>query len=398
MKTKIIAILIMCGGFIFAKEETFVREYTYIASDYDSKVTSRANALDQCKQILLEEVSVFIMSEFEMEEWENQIGKHTESGMTVKETIQSVSAGITKTEILEETWNGKEYYLKATITIDKDDIRRKLDKILASREKTQELQKMREEHEKVIAELKRLREELTKVKDEKEALKLAKTYTRETEKLTAQEYFNRAYDAAENEDYEQAIADWTKAIEIDPNYTLTYYNRGIAKRRLGDISGAITDYNKVIEINPNDAGAYYNRGNAKYNFGDISGAIADYTKAIDINPNYVSAYYNRGIAKRRLGDISGAIADYNKVIEIDPNDVDAYYNRGIAKYDLGNYSGAIDDYTKVIEINPNYASAYFNRGVAKYLSSDEAGGCKDWHKAGELGHSNALVMIKKYCQ
>ena len=196
MKTKVIATIIFFAGFIFAREETFVREYTYFASEYDSKVTSRANALDQCKKLLLEEVSVFITSEFEIVEWEKQIGKNTIGDMSVKETIQSISAGITKDEIIDETWNGVEYYFIAKITIDKDDIHRKLDEILNSREKTQELQNLQKENEKVNAELKRLREELEKVKDEKTAIELAKTYTKETQKFTAEAYFSRAYDAA----------------------------------------------------------------------------------------------------------------------------------------------------------------------------------------------------------
>jgi tetratricopeptide (TPR) repeat protein len=62
-----------------------------------------------------------------------------------------------------------------------------------------------------------------------------------------------------------AIADYTKAIEINPNYASTYYNRGILKKDLKDYSGAIADYTKAIEINPNYAIAYYNRGNSKEN-------------------------------------------------------------------------------------------------------------------------------------
>ena len=61
-------------------------------------------------------------------------------------------------------------------------------------------------------------------------------------------------------DYNGAIADYTKAIELNPNYANAYYNRGISKHNLKDYNGAISDYNKAIEIDPNYANAYYNRG------------------------------------------------------------------------------------------------------------------------------------------
>ena len=70
---KRIALLLMLAGCLFATEKTFVHEYTYQASDYDSKVTSRANALEQVKTILLEEVSIFFQSELEMKDWKNRL-------------------------------------------------------------------------------------------------------------------------------------------------------------------------------------------------------------------------------------------------------------------------------------------------------------------------------------
>ena len=168
-------------------------------------------------------------------------------------------------------------------------------------------------------------------------------YETPTNLQTAEEYFYRAYNKAKLEDYYGAIADYTKAIELNPNYADAYNNRGNAKENLKDYYGAIADYNKVIELNPNDADAYYNRGISKEKLKDNYGAIADYTKAIELNPNDASAYYNRGNAKENLKDNYGAIADYTKAIELNPNYADAYYNRGISKYNLKDYYGACQD-------------------------------------------------------
>jgi tetratricopeptide (TPR) repeat protein len=58
-----------------------------------------------------------------------------------------------------------------------------------------------------------------------------------------------------------------------------YSKRGIVKDSLKDYYGAIADYTKAIEVNPSYAGGYFNRGNAKYKLGDIKGACQDATKA-----------------------------------------------------------------------------------------------------------------------
>ena len=75
--------------------------------------------------------------------------------------------------------------------------------------------------------------------------------------MSATEYWNRAYDKSENGDNYGAIADYTKAIELDPDYANAYYNRAILKRDLKDYYGAIADYTKAIELNPDYVDAYY---------------------------------------------------------------------------------------------------------------------------------------------
>ena len=91
-----------------------------------------------------------------------------------------------------------------------------------------------------------------------------------------------------------------------------YYKRAINKAEEGDFYGAIADYSKAIEINPRYSKAYNNRGNAKRSLKDYDGAIADYSKTIEINPNNGSAYKNRGIAKELIGDLKGACADWRR--------------------------------------------------------------------------------------
>ena len=187
----------------------------------------------------------------------------------------------------------------------------------------------------------------------------------------ARAYNNRGNAKSNMGDYEGAIADYDRAIEISPQYTMAYSNRGITKRKMGDYKGAIADYDRAIEISPQYTIAYSNRGVAKSNMGDYEGAIADYDRAIEISPQYAAAYSNRGITKDNMGDHAGAIADFDWAIGINPQFADAYSNRGVTKRKMGDYKDAIADYDRAIEINPNHKSAIHNRAIALVLQDTQ---------------------------
>jgi len=181
-----------------------------------------------------------------------------------------------------------------------------------------------------------------------------------------------------------------------------YFEMGNEKQDNFDYNGALADYTKAIEINPNYSRAYVNRGDIKVlaGFEDYYGAIADYTKAIEILKDRLTTrldyiYASRAYAKRSLGDNKGAIADYTKAIEINPNDKYSYNAMGLSKFALEDYYGAIADYTKAMEISgvdSKYFDtyAYENRGNAKKKLGDLKGACEDFKKAVDLGSISKL--------
>ena len=164
-----------------------------------------------------------------------------------------------------------------------------------------------------------------------------------------------------------------------------YYNSGVSKHNSKDYYGAIADYTKAIELNPDFIQIYFNRGISKYNSKDYYGAIADYTKYISLNPDeaIAMAYANRAMAKYKLKDYYGAIADYTKAIELKPNFAIAYFKRGGAKSWLKDYNGAISDYTKAIGLNPDEANFYISRANSKTWINQNY--CYDYKKACDLG-------------
>jgi tetratricopeptide (TPR) repeat protein len=160
--------------------------------------------------------------------------------------------------------------------------------------------------------------------------------------------------ALRQQNYDEAIRLFTNAIasgELSQKQLSSVYPlRGLAWSNKKDYDKAIADYTKGIEINPQSAEAYGGRGDAWYGKGDYAKAIADYTKAIEINPKDAGSYHNRGLAWYVKKDYDKAIADFTKAIEINPKDAGSYHNRGLAWQGKGDGVKAIEDYAKAKEL------------------------------------------------
>ena len=134
-------------------------------------------------------------------------------------------------------------------------------------------------------------------------------------------FFNRAQDKFELTDYEEAILDYNKALELSPTeICLVYSMRGNAKRKLGDFDGAISDQNKALDFDPLYADGYFNRGIAKFKKGDFDGAIQDYSQVIKINPKDSDSFFNRANVKKEIGDMQGACEDWRKADALGDDD------------------------------------------------------------------------------
>jgi tetratricopeptide (TPR) repeat protein len=130
----------------------------------------------------------------------------------------------------------------------------------------------------------------------------------------------------------------------------TFVTSGLDKYRMGDYDGAIADYTKALDLNSSYLGAYNNRGMAKSKQGNFDGAIADYAQAIKMKPTFTDAYFNRGTAELLQGNFDAAIADCSKTIELKPDHQAAYFHRALAKDCQTNFEGASADYAKALEL------------------------------------------------
>jgi predicted TPR repeat methyltransferase len=179
--------------------------------------------------------------------------------------------------------------------------------------------------------------------------------------LSAQEYFERAL-ARPEDDLDGAIAEYSEAIRLNPDYAAAFNNRGDVWRTKGDWDRAIADLDEAIRLDPEFAGAFFNRGNARAGQGDLDGAIADFDEGIRLDPADALAFRHRGNLRASQGDLDGAIADYGEAIRLDPDWATAFSTRGHLRVSQGDLDGAIADFSETIRLDPADAFAFRHRG------------------------------------
>ena len=200
----------------------------------------------------------------------------------------------------------------------------------------------------------------------------------------ANAYCNRGVVYYYKGEYERAIIDYNEAIELNSHHVIAYNNRGVAYGNKGEQEKAIGDFTRAIKTKPDYADAYNNRGNVYGSKSEYDRAIADYTKAIELKVNYTEAYNNRGNAYGNKGEYDRAIADYAKAIELNTKFADAYHNRAVAYYNRRDFDSAIKNYNIAVELSPKFANAYYGRGVAYGEKGDFDRAIKDYTKVVEL--------------
>lgn len=154
-------------------------------------------------------------------------------------------------------------------------------------------------------------------------------------------------------EYQQAIADYHRALEVDPNYTSAYSSRGWTYYWLKDYQQAFVDFNHAVELDPRDPYAYCRRGWAYGRLKSYQQAITDFDHALELDPDFSWAYCGRGCVYHDLKDYQQALVDFNHALELDPNYPFAYRLRGHTHLWLKDIKQARADYTRSWQLDPS---------------------------------------------
>jgi len=160
--------------------------------------------------------------------------------------------------------------------------------------------------------------------------------------------------------------------------------QGVTKGREGDYEGAIADFTRAIKLDPKNADAYFYRGFA-YRFlaegraasertaamDDLKQAIVNFDQTVKIDPSYIRAYFERGLSQDDLGKKQEAISDYTQTLALDAEFAEAYYNRGVIHDELGEKKEALGDFVKARDLYQQQGKTDYYRDAVERIRQYE---------------------------
>lgn len=210
--------------------------------------------------------------------------------------------------------------------------------------------------------------------------------------------------------YDDAIADFSKAIEYDSRMMQAYWQRGFYRGKEGLYELAIGDFTSAIRLfsQENTVGAsndlsilYNNRGLYYYRLRKYEEARADMVKSIDQNPNYDYANWNMGLIETALGHHKAANGFYLQAVSLMKKEID----RAACYFDLYKSDRALLDYGKAmahineaIRINPDKADYYWSRAYLYGIRHENAKGLAEYEKVMGLYANDSSNLISIYDQ
>jgi tetratricopeptide (TPR) repeat protein len=211
----------------------------------------------------------------------------------------------------------------------------------------------------------------------------------------AREYFNQGIKYGIAEEFESAVKDFEKAIELNPVFAEAFLYKGLAEIELGNYDQAIKDFTITFELDPGFADqVHYFRGLAKYFNGEFEQSIDDLTIAIKKNPDFVS-FYQRGKANLQLKEYRRSLQDFDIALRLNDEFYEANLYRGINLYHLEKYDEALEDLQLAFDQMPANAEARYYLDLTRRIKNGESGLASapdHFDSPARVDHSSAVAM------
>lgn len=153
-------------------------------------------------------------------------------------------------------------------------------------------------------------------------------------------YYNRGLAFMMQGQNQQAIDDYTRALDIDCTLRSAFNNRGIVYCRTHQYEIALRDYESALRLNPSDPIVLYNLAHLHWELGRWAEASAAVTSAIESDPASAAAYHLRTVCESQMHQFAAALADAEKALSLDPCFSEAAYSKALALDNLGRAADA----------------------------------------------------------
>jgi protein O-mannosyl-transferase len=177
-----------------------------------------------------------------------------------------------------------------------------------------------------------------------------------------------------------------------------YGNRGFSYKKAGMNEQAIQDFSRSIELNPDDARGYFNRGLVYVTVKNNTSALRDFNTAISLDTTQPLLYSYRGQVNLMLGDTSMAIADIRKCLNLDSTNFEAYNTMATIQFARKEWKECETSLTNAIRYNPEFVVGIRNRGLLYLQTGRTTEACQDFMTASYKNDEESKNYYSYYCK
>jgi tetratricopeptide (TPR) repeat protein len=175
---------------------------------------------------------------------------------------------------------------------------------------------------------------------------------------SARQYYRAGDDFFGTQNYRDAIEQYTRAIELDPDYDKAYIQRALCYTKLKDYPSASADFDRAIVFSDKDAELYFFSGQSYHLHGKNSDALNRLDKAVALKNNYLEAYQVRSEVYYQLERYKESLDDCLKCLKLKEDDR-GYYNLAQVYEKLGMFTEAEEAYRKSIGKNRQLTGTHY---------------------------------------
>jgi len=176
----------------------------------------------------------------------------------------------------------------------------------------------------------------------------------------AKKYFKTGEEFVKQQNFTDAIAQYTKALELDPKMTKAYLARAKTYEKIDDEEDALQDYNRARVFLPKDASVHYNVGRLLNKLEKYEEALKMLDLTTKISKKYLRAYQEKVTSLLALNQSERALKVADSALTLKKNALN-YYNRGLVNNQQEEYEKAKKDFSSAIGLSPNMIDAYLER-------------------------------------
>ncbi len=212
---------------------------------------------------------------------------------------------------------------------------------------------------------------------------------------TANSYYDSGSEKLKAGNYNEAIKDFTRCLEISPYFYEANVDRGRCYHALGKHKEAMNDYNEGLSKRKDYPVGLFYRGKLFAEQKEFKEALQDFTQLIELRPYYYDAYVERAFVYLESGQPMLALKDMDKAISIEKKDPLLLMKRGLIWVSLDSAKLAFNDFSAAIEMKKDFGEAYYHRGVILEKAGRWQVASEDYSNAIRYGYENREIYERR---